>query len=128
MLAKQFTADPVKPGRYSPPESTGIVVKSISGKRHIVTSYVERHNLTMRMSMRGFARLTDGVSEKVGNRMHAVSLHFMNYNFARIHRSLGITTPAMAAGVTDHVWTVEEIAGLLYDDRAAKPTDVTAKG
>lgn len=129
MLVKQYGAGPVEPGRYSPPECTGIVVKPISGnpdKRHISTSYVERQNLTMRMSMRGFTRLTNALSKKVENHMHAISLHFMHYNFARIHQSLRIT-PAMAAGVTDHVWTIEEIVGLLYE-REAKPTDVTTKG
>jgi IS1 family transposase len=77
----------------------------------ISTSIVERQNLTMRMSMRRFTRLTNAHSKKVENHMHAVSLHFMFYNFARIHSSLRIT-PAMAAGVTDHVWSLEEIAAL----------------
>lgn len=78
----------------------------------ITTSHVERQNLTMRMSMRRFARLTNAHSKKVENHMHAISLHFMFYNFARKHMSLGGRTPAMAAGVSAHVWTVEEIAAL----------------
>jgi IS1 family transposase len=78
----------------------------------ISTSYVERQNLTMRMSMRRFTRLTNAHSKKVENHMHAISLHFMFYNFARKHMSLEGRTPAMAAGVADHVWTVEEIANL----------------
>ena len=81
-------------------------------KRHIPTSYVERQNLTMRMGMRRFTRLTNAFSKKVKNLAAAVSLHFMHYNFARVHKTLGVT-PAMAAGVTDHVWSLEEIAGLL---------------
>lgn len=77
----------------------------------ISTSLVERQNLTMRMSMRRFSRLTNAHSKKVENHMHAVSLHFMFYNFARIHSTLKVT-PAMAAGISDHVWSVEEIASL----------------
>ncbi|MEX2257806.1 MAG: IS1 family transposase [Woeseia sp.] len=77
----------------------------------ITTSYAERQNLTMRMSMRRFTRLTNGFSKKVENHMHAISLHYMFYNFGRIHQSLKVT-PAMAAGITDHVWTLEEIAEL----------------
>ena len=82
------------------------------------TSYVERQNLTMRMNMRRFTRLTNGFSKKVENHMHAISLHFMYYNFARPHKSLSkpyLTTPAMAAGITDHIWTVEDIVSLLED-------------
>ena len=79
--------------------------------RAISTSYVERQNLTMRMGMRRFTRLANGFSKKVENLGHAVALHFMFYNFGRIHQSLGVT-PAMQAGLTDHVWTLEEIAAL----------------
>jgi hypothetical protein len=79
--------------------------------QHISTSYVERQNLTMRMSMRRFTRLTNGFSKKLENLGHAVALHFMYYNFGRIHQTLRIT-PAMAAGVSDHVWELEEIAAL----------------
>jgi hypothetical protein len=84
----------------------------------ISTSYVERQNLTMRMGMRRFTRLTNGFSKKVVNHAHAVSLHFMHYNFAQPHRTLSKrygrkTTPAMAAKKAEHVWSVWEIAGLL---------------
>ncbi|MGC1908929.1 MAG: IS1 family transposase, partial [Candidatus Dormiibacterota bacterium] len=84
--------------------------------KHVSTSYVERQNLTMRMGMRRFTRLTNGFSKKAENLAAAVSLHFMHYNFARAHKTLANPyprTPAMAAGVTDHVWSVEEIVGLL---------------
>lgn len=87
------------------------VVKGSPDECDISTSHVERQNLTMRMSMRRFTRLTNAHSKKIENHMHAISLHFMFYNFARIHSSLRIT-PAMAAGVSDHVWSVEEIANL----------------
>lgn len=100
--------------RYSPAECSGINTKVISGKPntdHISTSYVERQNLTMRMSMRRFTRLTNAFSKKIENHECAVALHFMYYNFARIHKSLRVT-PAMEAGISDHVWTLEEIANL----------------
>ena len=87
------------------------VVKGSPDECCISTSHVERQNLTMRMSMRRFTRLTNAHSKKVENHMHAISLHFMFYNYARIHTSLRVT-PAMAAGVLDHVWSVEEIAAL----------------
>jgi hypothetical protein len=80
--------------------------------RHISTSYVERQNLTMRVHMRRFTRLTNAFSKKFANHVAAVALHFMYYNFGRIHSTLRIT-PAMAAGVTDHVWEIEEIVGLI---------------
>ena len=86
---------------------------------HISTSYVERQNLTMRMSMRRFTRLTNAFSKKIENHMAAVAIHFMNYNFARIHKTLRIT-PAMAAGVTDHVWDLEEILAMA-DSYLPKP-------
>lgn len=82
---------------------------------HVSTSYVERQNLTMRMGMRRFTRLTNGFSKKLENHAHAVALHFMHYNFCRIHKTLRVT-PAMAAGVTDHAWEIEEVVALL--DRA----------
>ncbi len=85
---------------------------------HISTSYVERQNLTMRMGMRRFTRLTNPFSKKVENLAHAVSLHYMHYNFARPHQSLRDDrgrkiTPAMAAGVADRVWSLTDLAGLL---------------
>jgi hypothetical protein len=83
--------------------------------KYISTSYVERQNLTMRMGMRRFTRLTNGFSKKVENHQHALALHYMHYNFCRIHQTLRVT-PAMEAGITDHVWDIEEIVSLL--DRA----------
>ena len=122
MLIKLYGRDPSRADparRYSPPECIGTEVVPISGSpdpSKISTSYVERQNLTMRMGMRRFTRLTNAFSKKAENLAHAVSLHFMFYNYARPHKTLSKpypTTPAMAAGVTDHVWTLEEIAGLL---------------
>ena len=107
-------------GRYSPPRFTGSTQEVITGnpnKRHISTSYVERQNLTMRMSMRRFTRLTNGFSKKLENHIAANALYFLYYNFARIHRSLRVT-PAMAAGIADHAWSIEEIVELL-DTRGA---------
>ena len=101
--------------KYSPAKCTGMRKEPILGypdERHISTSYVERNNLTMRMGMRRFTRLTNGFSKKIENLTAAVNLHFMHYNFARVHQTLG-TSPAVAAGVADHVWTLREIAGLL---------------
>lgn len=100
--------------RYSPPNYVNSKKEVVTGnpdRKHISTSYVERRNLTMRMSMRRFTRLTNGFSKKVENLAHAVSLHFMYYNFGRIHKTLRVT-PAMEAGISDHVWSLEEIAGL----------------
>lgn len=105
--------------KYSPPVCTGTkrrVLKGDPDPDRISTSYVERQNLTMRMGMRRFTRLTNGFSRKVENLAHAVSLHFMHYNFARPHsavRDRYPRTPAMAAGVADRVWSLEEIAALL---------------
>ena len=101
--------------RYSPAQCMGAKKAVISGMpdyAHISTSFTERQNLTMRMSMRRFTRLTNGFSKKVANHEAAVALHFMHYNFARIHQTLRIT-PAMEAGVSDHVWSLEEIVKLL---------------
>jgi hypothetical protein len=80
--------------------------------KHISTSYAERQNLTMRMSMRRFTRLTNAFSKKVENHAHAIALHFMYYNFCRIHCTLRVT-PAMEAGVSDHVWDVNELNDLI---------------
>jgi IS1 family transposase len=100
--------------RYSPGNCCGAVKGTVCGDpddRHVSTSYVERQNLTMRMGMRRFTRLTNAFSKKIQNHAHAVALHFMYYNFGRIHKTLRIT-PAMQAGVSDHVWSLEEIAAL----------------
>ena len=101
--------------RYSPADCLGTVKERISGNpdRELVsTSYVERQNLTMRMSMRRFTRLTNAHSKKIENHIHAISLHYMYYNFARIHSSLRCS-PAMAAGVSNALWSIEDIVALL---------------
>lgn len=115
MLIKMYGPDPSEEKRYSPPQITATEARRITGEPdpfHISTSYAERNNLTMRMGMRRFTRLTNAFSKKIENLAHAVSLHFMYYNFARVHQTLK-QTPAMAAGIADHVWTIEEIVGLL---------------
>lgn len=119
-LVKLYGQEPEAEKRYSPAQCIAAEKHAIQGNpdpAHISTSYVERQNLTMRMSMRRFTRLTNGFSKKVENHMFAVALHFMNYNFARPHKSLANpypTTPAMAAGLTNHIWSVEEIVKLVY--------------
>ena len=116
MLVKLYETSPTEDQRkYSPVDCTGTKIRKISGNpspQYVSTSFVERQNLTMRMSMRRFTRLTNGFSKKVENLFYAVALHFMYYNFARIHKTLRVT-PAMEAGIADHVWTLEEIIGLL---------------
>jgi len=100
--------------RYSPAVCTSCEPHPVMGNpdpKHISTSYVERQNLTMRMGMRRFTRLTNAFSKKVENHAYQVALHFMHYNFARIHKTLRVT-PAMEAGVSDHVWSLEEISDL----------------
>lgn len=100
--------------RYSPAQCTGCQQEVIMGnpeRKHISTSYVERQNLSMRMHMRRFTRLTNAHSKKIENMACAVALYFMYYNFARIHESLRVT-PAMEAGVSDYVWSIQEIVGL----------------
>ena len=97
--------------RYSPAECIGCETNIIQGKpdiKHVSTSFVERQNLAMRMSMRRFTRLTNGFSKKIENHAYAVALCFMHYNFCRVHKTLRVT-PAMEAGLTDHVWTIEEM-------------------
>ena len=101
--------------RYSPAICMGARKAVISGNpdhNHVSTSYAERQNLTMRMSMRRFTRLTNAHSKKLENLEHAVALHYMHYNFCRIHQTLRVT-PAMEAGVSDHVWSLEELIDLL---------------
>ncbi len=117
MLVKLYGAPQGRPDerRYSPAECTGTIKGAVQGRpdpSHVSTSYVERQNLTMRMSMRRFTRLTNGFSKKIENHAHAIALHFMHYNFGRIHKTLRVT-PAMEAGVSDHVWSLEEIAALV---------------
>jgi IS1 family transposase len=100
--------------RYSPAKCIGADMKVVSGNpdpNHVSTSFVERQNLTMRMSMRRFTRLTNGFSKKIENHAHMVAIHFIHYNFARVHKTLRVT-PAMEAGLSDHVWSLEEIVML----------------
>ena len=115
MLIKLYGNAPEGEKRYSPAACIGTEVRKVRGNpegKHISTSYVERQNLTMRMSMRRFTRLTNAFSKKIDNLAHSVSLHFMYYNFARIHRTLKVT-PAMAAGVTNKLWEIEDIVKLI---------------
>jgi IS1 family transposase len=114
-LQKIYGNDPEAEKRYSPAKCLGCEVKTVSGDpnpKHISTSYVERQNLTMRMHMRRFTRLTNAFSKKVENHALSVALHFMYYNFAKVHQTLRVT-PAMEARLSDHVWSIEEIIGLL---------------
>ena len=114
MLIKLY-GNPPDDRRYSPGDCISCEPKAITGNpdpEHISTSYIERQNLTMRMSMRRFTRLTNGFSKKLDNLRHSVSLHYMYYNFARIHKTLR-TSPAQAAGITDKLWEVEDIVALL---------------
>lgn len=116
MLEKLYSASPSEGAtRYSPANCCGTKTYQIQGNpdgEHISTSFAERQNLTMRMSMRRFTRLTNAFSKKVENHQHAVAMYMMFYNFCRIHKTLRIT-PAMSAGVSDHVWSLEEMVGLL---------------
>ena len=110
-LQKIYGASEEPDTRYSPPVCIGCDLKVVSGDpdpKHVSTSYIERQNLTMRMGMRRFTRLTNGFSKKVENHAAMVAIHFLYYNFGRIHKTLRVT-PAMSAGLTDHVWSLEEI-------------------
>ena len=122
MLVKLYGQSPEGRRRYSPPEIVGIDKHWVMGDPDpddVSTSYIERQNLTMRMNVRRLTRLTNGFSKKIENHRHAMSLHYMYYNFCRKHQTLtktrgGLhTTPAMAAGIADHVWTLEGVVGLL---------------
>lgn len=111
MLQKLYGAPAQNDSRYSPATCIGCEMETVSGNpdaAHVSTSYVERHNLTMRMSMRRFTRLTNGFSKKIENHIAMVAIHAIYHNFSRIHKTLRIT-PAMAAGLSDHVWSLEEI-------------------
>lgn len=119
MLVKSYE----KKGRGRYQQFTGSAKRAVSGNPDpdkISTCFVERQNLTMRMGIRRFTRKSNGFSKKVENHAYAVALHFMFYNFARIHKTLGVT-PAMEAGVSDHVWSIEEIVDLAYKKEASKP-------
>lgn len=114
-LIKLYGEVPHPASRYSPAEIQGSKTFCCTGNpdpQFISTSYVERQNLTMRMNMRRFTRLTNGFSKRVENHAHMVSLHFMHYNFCRQHKTL-LVSPAMEAGVADHLWTIEDIVALI---------------
>lgn len=115
MLQKIYGPSPDGERRYSPAECTGVKVDVVQGDPdpfHVSTSYVERSNLTMRMSMRRFTRLTNAFSKKVENHTAAIALHFMVYNFVRVHGTLK-TTPAVAAGIARRPWKVEDVVALI---------------
>ena len=119
MLHKIYGAPTPDESRYSPATCIGCDMKVVSGNpdpKHVSTSYVERQNLTMRMCMRRFTRLTNGFSKKLENHGHALALYFMHYNFCRIHKTLRVT-PAMEAGIADHLWSLEELVALLESKR-----------
>jgi IS1 family transposase len=122
MLVKIYGASNDSPeSRYSPATCIGCRTGVLAGNpdpKHISTSFVERQNLSMRMGMRRFTRLTNGFSKKLENHGHAVALYFMHYNYCRIHKSLRVT-PAMEAGLADHVWSIEELMGLLQNEKPA---------
>ena len=110
-LVKLYGSTITAPGRYSPAECIGAKKVRVEGNpdiAHVSTSYVERQNLTMRMSMRRFTRLTNAFSKKLDNHIHALALYFVFYNFCRIHKTLRMS-PAMAAGITDRLWSLEDI-------------------
>lgn len=115
MLVKIYGSSGEPETRYSPAKCLGCIPTEITGNpdpKHISTSYVERQNLTMRMSMRRFTRLTNAFSKKVEMHVAAIALHYAYYNFVKIHQTLRVT-PAMAAGVTDRLWSIEDLVGLL---------------
>jgi IS1 family transposase len=115
MLQKIYGAVNDGEARYSPAKCIGCDMKVVSGDpdpKHVSTSFVERQNLTMRMHMRRFTRLTNGFSKKLSNHRHSVALHYMFYNYCRVHQTLKVT-PAMEAGLTNHVWSLEELCALM---------------
>jgi hypothetical protein len=115
MIVKVYGNDPQSEKRYSPAICTSCEKRTVVGdpdQKHISTSYIERQNLTIRMGMRRFTRLTNAFSKKLENHIAAIAIHCMYYNFVRIHQTLRIT-PAMAAGVTDRLWSIEDLIALI---------------
>jgi IS1 family transposase len=115
MLVKLYGASGENETRYSPAKCLGCIPMDVTGDpdpKHVSTSYVERQNLTMRMHMRRFTRLTNAFSKKVDNHAHSVALHYAYYNFVKIHQTLRVT-PAMAAGVTNRLWEISDLVALL---------------
>jgi IS1 family transposase len=118
-LIKLYGPAPAPAGRYSPAQCIGVRKKRVSGKPdpgHVSTSYVERSNLSIRMANRRFTRLTNGFSKKIDNHLYALALYFAHYNFVRQHKTLRMS-PAMAAGLTNHLWSMEEIAERIEANR-----------
>jgi hypothetical protein len=110
-IVKSYEAEPIGPGRYSPPKVVKVEKSYVTGNPDLKiasTSYAERQNLTMRMGMRRFTRLTNAFSKKLENLKATVALHFAHYNFVRIHKTLKCT-PAMEAGVADRLWGIQEL-------------------
>lgn len=107
------------PQRNSSPRATVETIAGNPDPKHIVTSHIERQNLTVRMSIRRFTRLTNAFSKKIENHAHALSLFYMHYNFCRIHQTLRVT-PAMESGLAQHVWSIEELAALAHQASASK--------
>lgn len=121
-LVKLYGPTITAPGRYSPAQCIGARKRDRTGSpdpQHVSTSYVERQNLTMRMSMRRFTRLTNGFSKKFDNHVHALALYFAFYNFCRVHKTLRVS-PAMAAGITDRLWSLDDIVAKI-DEMAGPP-------
>jgi IS1 family transposase len=123
-LVKIYKGSTSPAGRYSPPECTGAKKHAVTGDpdmAHVSTSYVERHNLSIRMGNRRFTRLTNAFSKKIDNHVHALALFFCHYNFCRQHKSLNKLSPAMAAGITETLWSLEDIAERIEARRPAAP-------
>ena len=129
MLIKLYGAAPESTkGRYSPAECVGARKQRVEGDpdpAHVSTSYTERHNLTMRMSMRRFTRLTNAFSKKIENHCHALALYFVYYNFVRVHKSLRMS-PAMAAGVSETLWDMADIVRLTDEHLTRSKNDAAA--
>jgi IS1 family transposase len=127
VLHKLYGASTPDESRYSPATCIGCDMKVVNGDpnpKHVSTSYIERQNLSMRMGMRRFTRLTNAFSKKIENHGHQVALYFFHYNFCRIHKTLRVT-PAMEAGLTDHVWSLEELCELLPKKKTNRKNSTT---